>query len=276
MTTNEPLDSTTHSEPAPLNNLGPAEQAGQRFLQHDAPFATDPTPNPAVTSSTPPLSDPPGSPAVASELGSPRDLGAPSGYAPPAYAAESAPPVGYAPPPPAPAAQPPSVYPPPPATLPPLSQPVDAAAAVSSSERVGLGVLYSLGGVVLGVVATAALWQAGFIASITSAVMAWACIWLYTKGAGHAPRKGVFAVVGVIIAGVALSSAAVIATDAVDYVRSAVPGSSISDYVDTVVAALTTPEVWAEYATDIGMLLLFAALGTVGIIMQLARGNQTS
>lgn len=270
MTTNEPLDSTTHSEPAPLNNLGPAEQAGQRFLHNDAPFVSDPTPNPAVTSSTPPLSDPPGSPAVAS------GLGAPSGYAPPVYAAESAPPVGYAPPPSAPAAQPPSVYAPPPATLPPLSQPVDAAAAVSSSERVGLGVLYSLGGVVLGVVATAALWQAGFIASITSAVMAWACIWLYTKGAGHAPRKGVFAVVAVIIAGVALSSAAVIATDAVDYVRTTVPGSSISDYADTVVAALTTPEVWAEYATDIGMLLLFAALGTVGIIMQLARGNQTS
>lgn len=67
-----------------------------------------------------------------------------------------------------------------------------------------------------------------------------------------------------------------IASDAVVYANQYFVQPSIADYVDTIALVLSTPEVWSEYATSIGMYVVFAALGTVGIIMQLARGKQTS
>lgn len=273
MTTNEPLGSTNHSEPAPPNNLAASEQVGQRFVSADVPVLADPAPQAAVPTFTPPPSTAPAPPPPAT------NPGAPSGYVPSSYPAQSgASTTGYVPPSAAASAPYPGAYPPPPPPIipPSMAQSASSATAASSPERVGRGLLYSLGGVVLGVVATAALWQSGFVASITSAIMAWACIWLYTKGAGHPPRKGALAVVGVIIVGVALSAAAVIATDAVDYARSQLTQPSVGDYVGTIVATLTTPEVWIQYGSTIGMLVVFAGLGTVGIIMQLARGNQTS
>lgn len=256
MTTNEPLGSTTHSEPAPPNNLAASEQVGQGFAAEAASVLADPAPPMSAPSFAPPQSATPAPPPP------PADPGASSGYAPSFFPAQSSTPaMGYAPPPPA---------------IPPAMAPsVNAATTASDPERVGRGLLYSLGGVVLGVVATAALWQSGFVASITSAIMAWACIWLYTKGAGHSPRKGGLAVVAVIIAGVALSAVAVIAVDAVTYASSQLTQPSIGDYVTMIVVALTTPAVWSEYGSTIGMLVVFAGLGTVGIIMQLARGNKT-
>ncbi|HAM44727.1 MAG TPA: hypothetical protein DCM67_06910 [Propionibacteriaceae bacterium] len=186
--------------------------------------------------------------------------------------------MSFAPQPPAvPAQQPAGNYPPPPQDLPGLilPQPVASPDLPSSPEQVGRGVLFSLAGVAVGILATVVLWQLHFIAAVTSLLMAWACIWLYTKGAGQPPRKGVFAVVAVILVGVVLSLVAAISSDAVGYANEYFAQPSISDYTDTIVLVLSTPEVWAEYGTSIAMYVLFAALGTVGIIMQLARGKQT-
>lgn len=52
------------------------------------------------------------------------------------------------------------------------------------SEIVGRGLLFSLGGVVAGVVLTGLIWKVGFVASIAGYLMAMACVKLYELGAG--------------------------------------------------------------------------------------------
>lgn len=271
----EQHDAQLPAEPESANGAGATEQAGRRYLSDDAPAVADPTSAATAAVPTPAPPSPSASPGFL-----PPEYSPPSAYAPPSYTdPTSAPPVSYAPQPPA-APVPPDVggYPPPPQAAPPLTAPPSVATEElpSGPERVGRGVLFSLAGVVVGIVATVVLWQLNFIAAFTSLLMAWACIWLYAKGAGQPPRKGVFAVVGVILVGVILSLVAAISSDAVVYANEYFGQPSISEYLDTIIVVLSTPEVWAEYATSIAMYVLFAALGTVGIIMQLARSKQTS
>lgn len=287
MNTSEPHDSILHSESASTTADGSPEPGGRRFIDDAAQTAPQPTsatvpaapdpqvnpaaPDPQVTSAVPDF--------VAPGFGASTDSGAPT-YVDPSSAAPTSfpppPPPAAAPAPAAPpapaAAVPPTVYAPTPVPAQPQPVPVD----LDGPERVGRGVLFSLGGIVAGIVATVVLWQLNFIAAFTSLLMAWACIWLYTKGAGRPPRKGTFAVVAVIGLGVILALVSAIASDAVVYVNQYFDRPSLTDYVDTITLVLTTAEVWREYATSIGMYVLFAALGTVGIIMQLARSKQTS
>jgi hypothetical protein len=49
-----------------------------------------------------------------------------------------------------------------------------------TTERVAVGLLAALGAVLAGVVLTVVIWRAGFIASITSLVIAIGATWLYT------------------------------------------------------------------------------------------------
>ncbi|HML50326.1 MAG TPA: hypothetical protein PKD84_02800 [Propionicimonas sp.] len=283
MNTSEPHDSIPHSEAASMPDAGAGEHAGRRFIDDEATAATDraSTTVPATPDQQPAASVPD---FVPPGYGSAGDSG-PQTYLDPFGAA----PTNFPPPPPPAAPAPvaaipaapasavpaalPNAYPPP---APVAGQPEPIPVDPGGPERVGRGVLFSLGGIVLGVVATVVLWQLNFIAAFTSLVMAWACIWLYAKGAGRPPRKGVFAVVTVIALGVVLALVSAIASDAVVYANEYFGQPSMADYVDTIVLVLSTPEVWSEYATSIAMYVLFAALGTVGIIMQLARGKQTS
>lgn len=283
MNTSEPHDSILHSEPASTTAPASPEPGGRRFIDDDAKPEAQPasatvstTPDPQATPTVP---DPQVTPAapdfVAPTYGPSAGTGSPA-YFDPSNAAQTSfppppPPAQAAPPVPG-AAVPPDVYPPTPVAAQPPPVPVD----LDGPERVGRGLLFSLGGIVLGIVATVVLWQLNFIAAFTSLLMAWACIWLYTKGAGHPPRKGTVAVVAVIGLGVVLALVSAIASDAVVYANQYFVQPSIADYVDTIALVLSTPEVWSEYATSIGMYVVFAALGTVGIIMQLARGKQTS
>ena len=57
-------------------------------------------------------------------------------------------------------------------------------------ERVALGLLASLLAVVGGVVLTVVIWRAGYIASITSFVIAIGAVYLYTAAAGVAAAQG--------------------------------------------------------------------------------------
>ena len=61
---------------------------------------------------------------------------------------------------------------------------------VPVTENVGRGVLFSLLAIPVGVAAAVLIWQLGFIASITSFAIAAGAAWLYTRGAGAAPRAG--------------------------------------------------------------------------------------
>ncbi|PFG15929.1 hypothetical protein ATK74_0450 [Propionicimonas paludicola] len=143
-------------------------------------------------------------------------------------------------------------------------------------ERVGRGLLFSLGAIVVGVVLTMILYKVGFIASITSFAMAYAAIWLYTLGAGAPPRKGVWGVLVVIVVGVALSIVSMVVTDVLGFLATELPDAALADKLDTIIYNLGRGEVWSEYTTDILMYVVFAALGTFGLVRQLGRARKAA
>jgi hypothetical protein len=160
----------------------------------------------------------------------------------------------------------------PPATIP--GEPVAApATVVPGAERVGRGLLFSLGGIVVGVVLTVIVWRMNFVASITSFAMAYACVWLYAKGAGSAPRKGALGVVAVIVVGVLACLAAIVASDTLAWLDAEYPGTPGALKFQVVLENLLAPEVWAGYGSEVAMYVLFAALGTFGLIRQLGRAR---
>lgn len=155
----------------------------------------------------------------------------------------------------------------------PTDQILPQAAVEPGHEQVGRGLLFSLGSILVGIALTLLLWQLGFIASITSFALAYAAIWLYTKGAGAPPAKGALGVVTVIVIGVALSLLSVVVADALSYLGQEYPDASIAEKFDFVTYNLGRAELWQEYTTDALMYLLFAALGTFGLIRQLGRAK---
>jgi len=152
--------------------------------------------------------------------------------------------------------------------------PQPAAPAVPGTERVGRGVLFSLGGIAVGVLLTVVLWELNFFASFTSFAMAYAVVWLYTLGAGRAPAKGAPAVIGVIVGGVAACLASLIAVDTVTAITSAYPDAPLNMLVSGVVENLLNPGIWSQYSREVLMYLFFAALGTFGLIRQLGRARR--
>jgi hypothetical protein len=140
------------------------------------------------------------------------------------------------------------------------------------SEKVVRGLLFSLGGVVIGMVLAAVVWQLGFVAALTSLVMAYSCIWLYTRGAGRSPRKGAMPLVLVIMFGVFASLLAVFGSDAVQVAMKIYPGDTGAQLA-WVVEFLTTPEVWKEQTGAVVMYLIFAGLGSFSIFTGLAKSR---
>jgi hypothetical protein len=140
-------------------------------------------------------------------------------------------------------------------------------------EKVGRGLLFALGGVVAGIVLAIFVWQLGFVASLTGAVMAYACVWLYNKGAGRSPRKGAFGLLGLILVGVVLSLVGAIGSDAVIIARKVFPNNTAAQ-TEAVITYLTTPEVWSANAGAVAMYLIFAALGTYSIFIGLAKARK--
>jgi len=136
--------------------------------------------------------------------------------------------------------------------------------------------LFAVGGVLLGVILNVALWQGGYIASIASFVMAWACLWLYTKGAGRPPHKGLLPIIGLIAAGVIISLLAVFTSDAIRLTSEYLDSPSLSDYLNVIGKVLTNPKVWIQNIATVFMFFLFAALGSVGTIVRLAKAKKVS
>ena len=136
------------------------------------------------------------------------------------------------------------------------------------AEAVGRGLFFALGAVLAGLVATVVVWRLGFIASITSFAMAAGAAWLYTQGAGSAPRKGVVPLVLMIVLGVVASFFAVVASDAWDaYDVLAGPGSvSRFEFIRRVIVDL---EVLGSYGKDMAFFAGFAVLGIFGIVRRL-------
>ena len=153
----------------------------------------------------------------------------------------------------------------------PTADPVPAAQPV---EIVPRGILWSLAAIPLGMLASVLIWKLGYIASISSFLIAGLATWLYTKGARAVPRRGLVALVGVIVAGVILSFLAIVAADIVDY--HGTPEGQALGYpsaLDMVAANLFDPKVLGSYGSDLVMFVVFAALGIFGTLRRLMRSR---
>jgi hypothetical protein len=118
--------------------------------------------------------------------------------------------------------------------------------------------------------ASVLIWKLGFVASITSFLIAGAAGWLYVKGAGAVPRKGWLPLLVVILVGVAASFFAIVGADLVEYYNTP-DGQSLGypSVVDFVSSNLFNGDVLGSYGRDLAMFLLFAALGVFGTVRRL-------
>lgn len=144
-------------------------------------------------------------------------------------------------------------------------------AAPAAPENVGRGILFSLLAVVLGAVLAGLIYQMGFIASITSFAMAFAAIWLYSKGAGAPPRAGTWPLIGVIVVGVILSLFTMVGWSLYAELSAEYPSATAGDILPYVFELLFNPEVWSYVGTDALIFVAFAALGTFTTLRQLRR-----
>ena len=143
-------------------------------------------------------------------------------------------------------------------------------------ERVALGLMASLIAVVAGVVVTVVIWRAGYIASITSFVIAIGAVYLYTAAAGAPPRKGLVPVILVVALGVVASFFAVVVSDLMDAydalgIEVQVPGLTKQEFV---MDNVFNGDLLAEYGKDLAMFALFAVLGVFGTIRRLWAARQ--
>ena len=146
-----------------------------------------------------------------------------------------------------------------------------ARTATIHTERVALGLLAALGAVVGGAVLTVVIWRAGYVASITSLVIAFGATWLYTAAAGSQPRRGLVPLIVLILVGVLLSFFAVVASDLVEaydqgVAAGLVPTMSRTEFVRR---GLTDSEILSAYGKDMALFGLFAALGIFGTVRRL-------
>lgn len=145
-----------------------------------------------------------------------------------------------------------------------------AAALGQPVEIVSRGILFSLASIPVGIAAAVIISKLGFIASISSFLIAGSAVFLYVKGATTTPRRGVVPLIAVILVGVAASFLAIIAADLV--VAYDTPEGQAAGYpsvVDFVTGNLFYGPVLKSYGGDLAMFLVFAALGVFGTVRRL-------
>jgi hypothetical protein len=137
-------------------------------------------------------------------------------------------------------------------------------------EIVPRGILFSLAAIPLGMVTAVVIWKAGFVASISSFLVAGSAVFLYRKGAMATPRRGLVPLIAVIIVGVVASFFAIVGADLVEYYNTP-DGQNLgyASVVDFVGANLFNGEVIKSYGSDLAMFAVFAVLGVFGTMRRL-------
>ena len=132
-------------------------------------------------------------------------------------------------------------------------------------ERVALGLAAALVALLAGAGLTLAVWSFGFIASITSFIMAAGATFLYGVAAGAPPRRGVVPLVLLVVAGVVATFFLLVGYDAAqayDELTAGMPADQIgmakSEFVRT---SIFDGEVLSAYGKDMAFFFGFAVLG---------------
>ncbi len=136
-------------------------------------------------------------------------------------------------------------------------------------ENIGRGVLFALAALIGGIVLTVILFEAGFLAAISGALMAGGAVFLYDKGAGRAPRRGLVPLVTLIVTALVAGIAAALFVD----VYRGYP--SLPAELRTVMSRGEfireefSQYLFADYGKDIALYFVFAALGVFGTFRRL-------
>ncbi len=155
------------------------------------------------------------------------------------------------------------------------ASPLTSPMGVAPDERVARGLAVA----VLAVLAAGALavvvWNLGFVASITSALLAIGASVGYTRAAGAAPRRGLAPLVVLIALGVVGTALAFVGWDASQYysahaAEAASAGVTRSSFVWQNV---TDGQVLSSYAGDLAFYFVFAVLGTFGVLRRLLQAR---
>ncbi len=145
-----------------------------------------------------------------------------------------------------------------------------AQAAEVPTEFVIRGLFFALFAVVAGSVIAIVLWDLGVVASISSFIIAIGAFYLYVKGAGSAPRKGMVPLLLLILIGVVASFFALVANDLWRAFPQIVqPG--IESRLTFVSDNVFNPSVLRFYEHDAFWYSLFAVLGIFGVFRRLIR-----
>lgn len=157
---------------------------------------------------------------------------------------------------------------------PAYSEPADGTndlGSVDGTENVGRGLLFAAGAIPIAAAVAAVIAGVGFIASIASFVLAALAVSLYGKGSGGVIRKGIPGIIGLIVVGVVVAFFAGFAVDlAQTYAAQGLTEQEFGTRGQFILANLFNTEVLTADARNIGLFLLFAALGTFGTLRRLA------
>ena len=132
-------------------------------------------------------------------------------------------------------------------------------------ERVALGLGAALVAILVGAGITLAVWSFGFIASITSFVMAAGAVFLYRLAAGAPPRRGVVPLVALVVVGVVATFFLLVGWDAAqayDELTAGMPADQVAmgkgEFVRT---SIFDGEILSAYSKDMLFFFGFAVLG---------------
>ena len=134
-----------------------------------------------------------------------------------------------------------------------------AEAGHGRSERVLPGLMAATLVIPVGMLVAATVWELGFVASLSSFLVAIGAVWAYTRAAGAAPRKGALPLVFVIGLGVVASFLACLAIDLNAIYGAVGAGSGRVAFITDNLFSVTFLRPYLFEA------LLFAAFGALGV-----------
>jgi hypothetical protein len=140
------------------------------------------------------------------------------------------------------------------------------------------GLLFASAVTPAGIIAWVVLWQMGFIASLVAFGVAYGATWLYKKGSGEQKiSKAAYPLLALIIATIVLAFLAGMISDGWSVYSSDGHGDFWSaDFWSFIAANFSSGDLWSQYLGDIFMSLVFGAIGAGGVIMELARKQNSN
>ena len=124
--------------------------------------------------------------------------------------------------------------------------------------------------VVAGIALTVVIWRAGYLASISSFAMAAGAVFMYSRAAGSAPRKGLVPLVLLIVAGLFVAFLAIVVSDLWE-LHSEMQGSMFVSRSQFIGDNLFRSDVLGAYGRDMAMFAVFGVLGAAGTMTRLLR-----